>query len=61
MIYSTNFNQAEAQHVQHRKFTDTIKEVFDEWELWQELKNPYHCTGMQESFADFFIFRKINQ
>ena len=60
MIYSTNFNQAEAQHIQHRKFTDTVKETFHGWELWKEFKNPYHGTGIQESLADFFIFRKIN-
>lgn len=59
IIYSTNFSLGEAQHVQHRKFTETVTHSFKDWELMQEVANPFQGTGEQESLANFFIFRKI--
>ena len=56
IVYSTNFNSHETDHVLHRRFTD-VTSGFSEWEMIQEFKNPYPGNGNQESMANFFIFR----
>jgi hypothetical protein len=57
LIYSTNFNLTETDHVLHRKFTDDIEHFID-WQLVDEVKNPYPGNGEQESNANFYIFKK---
>ncbi len=58
LIYSTNFNLNETQHVLHRKFTDDVK-CFKDWEFIKEFKNPFSGIGEQESRANFYLFKKI--
>ncbi|HVG42341.1 MAG TPA: hypothetical protein VM888_12080, partial [Chitinophagaceae bacterium] len=60
VIYSTNYNEVEAVHIVHRKFTDDVATLFPEWKLEKEIKNKFPGTGEQESLADFFIFKKNN-
>ena len=57
IVYSTNFNHQEAQHVLHRKFTDDIDKLFKNWKLREHQKNPFPGNGEQESMADFFIYQ----
>jgi len=57
IVYSTNFDLNETQHVLHRKFTEDVKR-FPEWELMSETKNPFPGNGEQESMADFFVFKR---
>ena len=58
IVYSTNFNSKETQHVLHRKFTDDVERIFDGYKLTQHIRNPYPGNGHQESLADFFVFRQ---
>jgi hypothetical protein len=57
VVYSTNFNLEETEHVLHRKFTEDVKR-FKDWSLTEEVNNPFPGNGEQESMANFFIFEK---
>jgi len=57
IIYSTNFDDKETEHVLHRKFTSHVEEFFPEWRLMNHESNPYPGNGEQESMADFFVFK----
>jgi hypothetical protein len=59
LIYSTNFNLNETQHVLHRKFTDDLKH-FKDWEFIKEFKNPFSGIGEQESQANFYLYKKLD-
>jgi SAM-dependent methyltransferase len=56
IVYSTNFHFSETEHVLHRKFTDDVIQLFPEWALIEQVKNPFPGNGEQESLADFFVF-----
>lgn len=56
IIYSTDFDEHESEHVFHRKFTAHIKQSFPDWRLIEYIKNPYYGIGEQESKAEFFIY-----
>ncbi|WP_343700849.1 methyltransferase domain-containing protein [Chitinophaga sp.] len=58
VIYSTNFEQQDAAHVLHRKFTDWVSQNQPGWSLIDRIENPYPGTGHQESLADFYVFKK---
>ena len=58
LVYSTNYNEVEAMHIVHRKFTDDVATMFPDWKLEKEIKNKYPGIGEQESLADFYIFVK---
>lgn len=62
IIYSCNFeNNATANHVKPRKFTDYTDQHFPQWELIEKLANPYPMTRMNDpetSWSDFYVFRK---
>jgi len=59
IIYSTNVNKRDTDHVLHRKFTDWIVANKPGWTLIKEIENPYPGVGVQKSFANFFIYKKI--
>lgn len=64
IVFSSDKDQAggaHARHVQHRNFSERVKERFPDWKLLEIIKNPYPGKGDfgQGSFADFFIFKKI--
>jgi SAM-dependent methyltransferase len=63
IIYSSDTDKQErfqAQHVKHRKFSDFIRDNFPDWELISTIKNkfPVRNDPGQESFADFYIYKK---
>lgn len=59
IIYSTNVDKKDADHVLHRKFTDWVAANKPDWTLMKEIENPYPGVGVQLSFANFFIYKKI--
>jgi hypothetical protein len=59
VIYSTNFELEENQHVKHRNFTKDV-EKYDGWVLVEIVHNPFPGKGKQESLADFYIFKKVD-
>jgi FkbM family methyltransferase len=62
IIYSSNTNEAyqKHSHIRHRKFTEWIETNADAWSLEQYIPNryPYTDDHQQDSFADFYIYRK---
>ncbi|WP_026942571.1 methyltransferase domain-containing protein [Hellea balneolensis] len=68
IIYSSNSTDKDmlkghgSEHVRHRCFTDWISQNRPDWQLTQEIPNPYPYSKDDHdntSLADFFIFRKI--
>jgi hypothetical protein len=62
IIYSSNHEAGhDAQHVRHRRFTDWIDTYHADFELVQHIPNrwPLVDDGQNESFADFYIFRRV--
>jgi hypothetical protein len=64
IVYASNKEEPyiRGTHVRHRKFTDWIETHKPNWKLIQHIPNKYpyngdHTTG---SFADFYIFQKID-
>ncbi len=62
IIYSSNHDEKTVSpHVRHRKFTDTVKSEFTDWELKTTIKNKYPYDENDPdntSFSDFYIFEK---
>ncbi|MDM0067679.1 class I SAM-dependent methyltransferase [Variovorax sp. J31P207] len=61
IIYSSNMNSDwPASHVKHRKFSDWIEIYHADFERVGYVPNPYplHGDPQNESFADFYIYRK---
>ncbi|MBD3408748.1 MAG: hypothetical protein GF419_00950 [Ignavibacteriales bacterium] len=63
LIYSSDTDkqaEVQARHVRHRKFSDFIKENYPSWSLISEIVNEYPLENdpQQESFANFYIYRK---
>lgn len=63
IIYSSNKDLGSSTnvlHVRHRKFSDWIESNATEWVLLQYIQNDYPYSGDQkeESFADFYIYKK---
>jgi len=60
IVYSSNDETIEnrAVHVRHRRFTDWIETNAPEWQLVEQLLNPYPYDGdvRTGSFADFYVF-----
>lgn len=58
IIFSSNEYSRipQAYHVKHRKFTTIIPDYFPEWKLVKIILNEYP----DESFSDFFIYKKIH-
>ncbi len=50
-----------AQHVKHRKFSKWVAKNQKNWRLEKVVKNKYsiETNEIDESFADFFIYKKI--
>lgn len=66
IIYSSNRyeqDKIQAPHVRHRKFTDWISHNIQGWQLAKHIPNkfPLHSTASEESFAEFFIYRKYSR
>lgn len=59
IIYSTNFNLKESEHILHRNFVENVENIFSEWKLIMQECNPYPGYGNQESNAQFFVFEKV--
>lgn len=61
IIYSSNKNEDQKQHVRHRKFTDWIESKQSEWLLVEHVPNIYpydENDPSNTSFADFYVFAK---
>lgn len=65
IIYSSNDPsiQSIGKHVRHRRFTDYIEKYHKDWCLNSFEKNRYPYNGNDEetSFADFYVFQKIEK
>jgi len=66
VIYSSNTDSQEklqGKHIRHRQFTSWINEQMNEWELLQHIPNRYPYSGDDNigSFADFYIYQRLNQ
>ena len=64
LVYSSNHEgpKVVGHHVRHRKFTDWIGRNAPEFRLVQEVKNRYPFDESNQdhtSFADFFLFEKM--
>lgn len=61
IIYSSNFNDIQREHVRHRDFSDWIKSNQPNWRLVCHEKNTYPYTGDNDtgSLADFFVYSLI--
>jgi len=64
IIYSSNYDDASGSdgvHVRHRKFSDWVLRNCPLWSLLEHVPNryPYHGDNREGSFADFFIYRKV--
>ena len=65
IIYSSDFDEEsnrDGVHVKHRKFSDWILRNCPSWNLMEHIPNIYPYAGDHTvgSFADFFIYRKID-
>lgn len=61
IIYASNKDEPQAQHVRHRKFTDWIEKNKPDWKLQEIIHNKYLFDVKDPdntSFADFYIFKK---
>ena len=61
IIYSSNqVDGKKNKHVRHRVFTDWTEQYAEGWELAEKRPNafPYVEDPQNESFADFYIFRR---
>jgi O-antigen/teichoic acid export membrane protein len=64
IIYSSNFNEdspPNGLHVKHRKFSDWILKNCPTWRLLESIPNkyPYHGDNHEGSFADFFVYERV--
>jgi len=64
MVYASNKadqKEYQSQHVKHRKFTDWVEKNQPKWKLEKMIKNKYplKTNEFDESFADFYIYKKI--
>jgi hypothetical protein len=59
IIYSTNFDCSEAEHIRHREFTSLVSSEMLNFELVDRRKNLFAGGGAGESDAEFFVYRKI--
>lgn len=60
-IYSSDCNaDAGAAHVRHRNIRDWVEKNIPDWVLLDIVRNPYPLVDdpVNESFADFFFYRK---
>lgn len=58
LIYSTNFDKShESPHQLDRKFTPTIQERMDDFELLETIINPHKGS---DTMSDWFIYKKRN-
>jgi uncharacterized membrane protein len=65
IIYSSDFDEdlnRDGVHVKHRKFSNWVLRNCPSWELVEQIPNkyPYHGNHHEGSFADFFIYQKID-
>ena len=64
IIYYSNKNDpVDDPHVRHRKFSDWIEQDASGWKLLEKIKNPYPFdwkNPRNTSFADFYIYEKVN-
>ena len=65
IIYSSNTSVQEKlqpEHVKHREFTSWIDKYAPAWELLQHIPNKYPYSGndLDGSFADFYIYKLLN-
>jgi len=63
MIYASNTNTnkiIQSQHVKHRNFSEWVTKNLLEWKLIKKINNKYplKCNEKEESFADFYIYKK---
>lgn len=65
IIYSSDRDvqdRIQPPHVKHRKFTEWINQHIRGWHLDQHIpnKHPFQGKNREGSFAEFFIYKKIN-
>lgn len=58
IVYSTDFDELETQHVRHRAFTRWMASRSPEFRLLKTVPNPHAGTGPQQSNAGFFLFER---
>jgi len=63
IIYASNTDtnkRGQAQHVRHRKFTDWVAQHEPTWKLVERIENRYRLqtNEIDESFADFYVYKK---
>ncbi len=61
VLYTSNFaDSQQVKHVRHRNVTDWVEKKIIDFELIQEIENPYPLTDdpENESFAKFFIYER---
>lgn len=63
LIYSSDKseqNKHQAQHVKHREFTKWIEENISGWSFENKIQNkfPLEFDSQEESFADFYVYKK---
>lgn len=65
IVYASNTDKNsffQAKHVRHRCFTDWIEKYKKDWSLVEKIANPYpkKWGDPNTSFADFYIFERLN-
>ncbi len=61
IIYSSNYDAPQTNHVKHHKFTDWVTTHRPQWRLIQKMDNPYPYDPKDAdntSLADFYIYKK---
>jgi trans-aconitate methyltransferase len=62
IIYSSNKEEIQIDHVKHRKFTNWIEKNCNTWDLIEYIPNKYPDNGnyKETSSADFYIYKLVN-
>ncbi len=61
IIYSSNRESSQSNHVKHHKFTDWVAKYRAEWQVIQKIDNKYPFNpkdANNTTLADFYIFEK---
>lgn len=61
IIYSSNKNEEQVNHIRHREFTSWVEENMVNWELIRTIRNKYPFSKSDPnntSFADFYFYKR---
>jgi hypothetical protein len=59
IVYSTDVEQTDSQHVRHRKFSRWLALNRPEFRLIRTIPNPYPGTEENQSDAAFYIYQRV--